>query len=77
MEMRIDRLDSCFASLARGQGRIESDVAHLRERLAGVERDVKQLAQHQERDFRVLFGALMTVAVGLATRAAKGFGWTG
>ncbi|MBX5462362.1 MAG: hypothetical protein IRZ28_14885 [Steroidobacteraceae bacterium] len=77
METRIDRLESYFASLARDVGRIESDVGHLRARLAGVESDVKQLVQRQERDFRVLFGALMTVAVGLATLLAKGFGWIG
>jgi hypothetical protein len=37
--------------------------------------EIRDVRNHQERDFRILFGALIATAVGLAGLSAKGFGW--
>jgi len=43
--------------------------------LGEVRNEIREVRNHQERDFRILFGALIGVAVGLAGMFAKGFGW--
>ena len=40
-----------------------------------VRQDIKDVRSHQERDFRLLFGTLIAVTLGLAGVMAKGFGW--
>ena len=37
---------------------------------------IRALRNAQERDFRILFSALITTAIGLAAMMAKGFHWS-
>ena len=55
--------------------KLESDVGHIRSDLAEVRVDVRELRKAAERDFRMLFGAIIVVALGLAGIMAKGFHW--
>jgi hypothetical protein len=56
-------------------GQLESDVDCIKRDVTELRGDVRTLREHQERDFRLLFGALIVVALGLAALMAKGFGW--
>lgn len=55
--------------------RLESDVGHISESIAEVKADVRELRGDLKSDFRILFGALITVAIGLAGLMAHGFKW--
>lgn len=54
---------------------LEAHVAHIREDVADLKSDVKALRGTTQTDFRVLFGAIIAVALGLAGLMAKGFHW--
>ena len=77
MEARVARLESDFGHLSRDIGHLEADMAHLKTDMTSVKADLRQVIERQDRDFRVLFGAIITVAVGLGGLMAKGFGWLG
>jgi hypothetical protein len=54
---------------------LKRDVHEVRQDIKEVRHDIKDVRTHQERDFRLLFGTLITVTLGLAGLMAKGFGW--
>jgi hypothetical protein len=54
---------------------LKTDTAYIKSDVSELRTDVKGLRVSQERDFRVLFGALIFVALSLAGLMAKGFGW--
>lgn len=54
---------------------LEAHSAHIQSDVVEIKADLKQLARALERDFRLLFGALITAALGLAFVMAKGFHW--
>ncbi len=62
--------------------RLESDVAHLCTDVADIKLDLRELRKDMygefktiRDDFRILWGALMFLGIGLAGMMAKGFGW--
>lgn len=55
--------------------RLESDVAHIQRDISEMKVDIREVKRDQRSDFRLLFGALIAVALGLAGLLAKGFGW--
>ena len=55
--------------------KLESHVEYIRRDLDDVRSDVKAIRRNQQADFRMLFGALITVAIGLAGIISKGFHW--
>ena len=61
MEARVAVLEEIARSTKEGLGRIDSRLIRIEDR--------------QNTDFRVIFGALITVALGLAALMAKGFHW--
>ncbi|MFJ7312919.1 hypothetical protein ACIQVE_09135 [Pseudomonas sp. NPDC098747] len=65
-----------------GGGDMEARVAKLETHVEYIRRDVdalvKGVGEHRKEtaaDFRILFGALITTALGLAAIIAKGFHW--
>ncbi len=60
-------------------GEIKADIKELRSEmkseLKDVHSDLKDLRKDMQTDFRVLFAALIAVALGLAGVMAKGFHW--
>ena len=68
MDERLSKIESDVAVLKNDVAHIQGDVSELRTEVRGVR-------QSQERDFRILFGAIISVAVGLSALLAKGFGW--
>ncbi|HGH4644008.1 hypothetical protein [uncultured Enterobacter sp.] len=60
------------------QGRVaklESDVEHIKNALKDIKEDIREIKRDARSDFRILFGALISVALGLAGLMAKGFHW--
>jgi hypothetical protein len=55
--------------------KLESDVGHIQRDVSDIKTDLRELRKAFETDFRLLFGALITVAVALAGIMAKGFHW--
>ena len=68
MDERLNKIEIDIAVLKTDSGYVRQDVSELR---TGVEK----LRVSQEREFRVLFGAVIFVALSLAGLMAKGFGW--
>jgi predicted nucleic acid-binding Zn-ribbon protein len=72
---RFDRIDHEIAA-------VKNDIGHLKEEMTEVRRDVREirndiggLRTQDEKNFRLLFGALMTVAIGLSAMIGHGFKW--
>ena len=55
--------------------RLESHVEHIQSDLTELKTDVRELRRADETNFRILFGALITAALGIAALMSKGFGW--
>ncbi|WP_391529851.1 hypothetical protein [Photorhabdus akhurstii] len=55
--------------------RLESDVEHIKKSIDEVKTDVREMRKDARSDFRLLFGAIIAVALGLAGLMAKGFHW--
>lgn len=72
MDERLAKIESDVAVLKNDVAHIQGDVSELRTELRTELRGVRQT---QERDFRILFGAIISVALGLSVLMAKGFGW--
>jgi hypothetical protein len=56
---------------------LETHIEHLKDDMTEIRKDVRELRADLRLDFRILFGALITVALGLAGLMAKGFHWLG
>lgn len=61
MEARIAKLEAAV-------GCIQGDIHELKE-------DVRSIRRGMSTDFRILFGTIISVTLGLAGVMAKGFGW--
>lgn len=63
-------------------GRMESDISHIQRDIAEIKTELKEfridfkdIRKDMRNDFRLLFGAIITITLGLAGVMAKGFGW--
>jgi hypothetical protein len=57
--------------------KLESDVGHIQADVREIKDDLKEIKSDAKIDFRLLFGALIAAAIGLAGLMARGFGWLG
>ena len=55
--------------------KLESDVGHIVSDVRDIKDDAREIKRDARVDFRLLFGALIVVALGLRGILAKGFGW--
>lgn len=55
--------------------KLEASSEFIQREIADVKSDIRGLRSDARTDFRILFGAIITVAIGLAALMAKGFGW--
>ena len=65
MEARVAKLEATVGHLQTDIAELKSDVRALRVDISGI----------RTTDFRILFGAIIAVALGLAGLMAKGFHW--
>jgi hypothetical protein len=83
MEARVAVLETNIGHIKENLAEIRKDVRDLRSDLRSETHDlraqVENLRAQAEKNFRLLFGALISVALGLGslmlTLAAKGFHW--
>jgi len=55
--------------------KVEAAVEHIQTDVSEVKSDIRDLRKAAETNFRILFGALIAAALGLAGVMAKGFHW--
>ena len=55
--------------------KLESDVGHIQSALTDIKTDTREIKKDAKEDFRILFGALIAIALGLTLIMAKGFHW--
>jgi hypothetical protein len=55
--------------------KIEAAIEHIQTDIADMKTEIRSLRQDAKGDFRVLFGAIIAVALGIAGLMAKGFHW--
>lgn len=65
MEARVAKLEAGMAHLERDVSELRTDVREIRNDISGI----------RTTDFRLLFGAIIAVALGLAALMAHGFHW--
>jgi hypothetical protein len=57
--------------------KLEAHIEHIQQDLNEIKSDVREIKRDARADFRLLFGALIFLALGLAGLMAKGFHWIG
>ena len=55
--------------------KLEAAMDYVQRDIGEIRKDVREIKDHARTDFRLLFGALIAVALGLAGLMAKGFHW--
>ena len=82
MENRLSRLEVATTQLDTRLARVEVTLEHIGEDLNGLRtdfrdlrNDMNHLRDQSRMDFRVLFSAMISLALGMAALMAKGFHW--
>ena len=57
--------------------KLEAHIEHIQSDLTEIKSDVREIKCDARTDFRLLFGAIIFVALGLAGLMARGFHWIG
>ena len=57
--------------------KLEAHIEHIQGDINEIKSDVREIKRDSRTDFRLLFGAVIFVALGLAGLMAKGFHWIG
>ena len=57
--------------------KLEAHIEHIQSDLTEIKSDVREIKRDARTDFRLLFGAIIFVALGLAGLMARGFHWIG
>jgi hypothetical protein len=55
--------------------RLEASVEHIERDIAELKADGRSMRQAIDRDFRITWGGIITLGIGLTGLMAKGFGW--
>lgn len=75
MEARVAKLEATAEHLQRDVAEIKTILRGHDGKFDGIRDRFDDLRDRMDRDFRLLFGALIAVALGLAGLMAKGFHW--
>lgn len=57
--------------------KLEAHIEHIQDDINEIKSDIREIKRDARTDFRLLFGALIFVALGLAGLMARGFHWVG
>jgi hypothetical protein len=55
--------------------KVEAAIEHIQKDVSEIKADIRDLRRDASNDFRILFGALIVVALGITGLMAKGFHW--
>lgn len=75
MENRLNRLELTAAQIDNRLGRVEVIVEHVKEDVRDLRIEFRGVRDQARVDFRLLFGALISIALGMAALMARGFHW--
>jgi hypothetical protein len=75
MENRLNRLELTAAQIDNRLGRVEVIVEHVKEDVRDLRIEVRGVRDQARVDFRLLFGALISIALGMTALMARGFHW--
>ena len=75
MEARIAKLEATMEHVQRDVTEIKTILRGQEGKFDGMRDRMDGVRDRMERDFRLLFGVIITVALGLAGLMAKGFHW--
>lgn len=75
MDGRVARIESDISYIKRDIQDIKGEIKDVRGEIKDVRIDIKDIRSDMRNDFRITFGALIAVALGLAGIMARGFGW--
>lgn len=75
MENRLNRLELTAAQIDNRLGRVEVIVEHVKEDVRDLRIEVRGVRDQARVDFRLLFGALISMALGMTALMARGFHW--
>ncbi|MGQ6371272.1 hypothetical protein ACUNFC_10780 [Serratia sp. IR-2025] len=75
LDSRVARMESDVSYIRRDISDIKGDMKEFRNEMKEFRGEIKEIRNDMRGDFRLLFGAIITVTVGLAGIMAKGFGW--
>lgn len=86
MEARVAKLEVAVEYIQRDVAEIKRDLKTTNDALVqfgretnvefrGIREEFRAVRSEMRADFRLLFGAIITVALGLAGLMGKGFGW--
>lgn len=75
MEARVAVLEQIAKSTEASLARIESRFDRIDSKFDAVNGKFDTVTTRHDKDFRITFGAVITVALGLAGLMAKGFHW--
>jgi hypothetical protein len=67
--------DGTFNGMEARVAKLEAGIEHIQRDATEIKTDIRGLRGEARTDFRLLFGALIFVALGLAGIMAKGFKW--
>jgi len=56
-------------------GKVETHIDHINRNIATIQGDVRDIRSAMTTDFRITWGGLIAIAIGLAALMAKGFKW--
>jgi hypothetical protein len=72
LEVTVDHIQGDLRDLRSDLRDLRSEVRHFQ---SEVRTDLRVVRDQSRLDFRLLFGALISVALGMAALMAKGFHW--
>ncbi len=79
LEARVAKLESDVEYIKRDISEIkvrqQAFIERTEDNFKEVRQEFKAVRSEMKNDFRMLFGAIIAVALGLAGLMAKGFGW--
>jgi hypothetical protein len=55
--------------------KLESVAEHMQRDISEIKMDIREIQKDFRTDFRLLFGAIIAVSLGMAGLIAKGFHW--
>jgi hypothetical protein len=64
-----------FNGMEARVAKLEAAVEHIQRDTGEIKTDVRSVRDNARTDFRILFGAIIAVAIGLAGIMANGFHW--
>lgn len=75
METKIARLETAVEFIQRDVANIKGDIRDLKADIRDVKAEIRDVEKTALSHFHIMFGALISVSLGLAALMAKGFQW--